>query len=943
MKKYLLIISLLFFSINLLSQVVTTTPGLPTANNAVTIVFDATQGNAGLAGYTGDVYAHTGVITDKSTSGSDWQYVIADWNTNLDKAKMTPLGNDKYELQITPDINSFYGVSSNDTVKKLAFVFRNADGSLTGKTASGGDIFVDVYQSGLNVTITSPSQQPFFVDANANFDINAEASQANSITLFIDGTQVSNTTNTTLTYTATAAASGTHWIVATAEDGTNTVRDSVYYVVRSNSPVAPLPSGVHDGINYIDNQTVTLVLHAPYKNSIYVIGDFNNWVASTSFLMNKTSSDSNDPETRFWITLTNLTASEEYAFQYLIDEDLKIAEPYADKILDPWNDKYIPEETYPNLKAYPEGKTEGIVSVFQTAQQTYNWNTSSFSAPAQEDLVVYELLIRDFTEHGNFQTMIDTINYLKNLGINAIELMPVNEFEGNDSWGYNPSFYFAVDKAYGTKNKFKELIDTCHAKGIAVIMDMVLNHSYGQSPLVQMYFDPNAGDWGQPTAQNPWYNETSPNSTYSWGYDFNHESPYTKAFVDSVNHYWLSEYKVDGFRFDFTKGFTNTPGDGWAYDAARIAILERMYDKIKTFNQNAYVIFEHLTDNSEETELANYGIMLWGNMNNNYSNASMGWNDNGSSDLNWAAYTSRGWNNPNLVSYMESHDEERMMYRNLNYGNESSDYSIKDLNTALKRIELSAAFFFTIPGPKMIWQFGELGYDVSIDYNGRVGKKPVLWNYYDQTDRYRLYQVFQALIKLKKEEQVFKTGDFSMDVLAEEKVIHLNDASMNVTIVGNFDVLARNINPNFQSTGNWYDYFSGDTLSVTNTSAEIKLEPGEYRIYTDKKLTTPDIVTSVKNINKKSVLKTLKVFPNPANSYTKIQIYSDTYIDRSEINIYNTQGVLVKKLYQGKLNKGNNEFIWNLSSDKGQKLSQGMYFIHVQSKNNINNTMIFIN
>ncbi len=943
MKKHLLILFLLFWSANIFAQIVTTSPTLPTANNAVTIVFDATQGSGGLAGYTGDVYAHTGVITDKSTSGSDWQYVIADWNTNLDKVKMTPLGNDKYELQITPDIISFYGVAAGDTVKKLAFVFRSADGSKTGKTASGGDIFVDVYEEGLNVSITAPTVQPFFVDANASFDITAEASLANSITLYIDGTQQSTTTNTTLTYTATAAASGTHWIVAVAEDGTDIVKDSAYYVVRTSSPVEALPNGVRDGINYIDDQTVTLVLHAPYKNSVYVMGDFNNWIVSTPFLMKKTSSDVNNPETRFWITLTGLTAGKEYAFQYLVDENLKIAEPYADKILDPWNDKYIPVETYPDLKPYPEGKTEGIVSVFQTAQQNYTWKITDFTAPKPDDLVVYELLIRDFTANENYQTMIDTIGYLKRLGINAIELMPVNEFEGNDSWGYNPAFYFAVDKAYGTKDKFKEFIDTCHAKGIAVIMDMVLNHSYGQSPLVQLYFDPDAGDWGQPTVQNLWYNQTSPNTSYSWGYDFNHESPYTKAFVDSVTHYWLSEYNVDGFRFDFTKGFTNTPGDGWAYDASRIAILKRMCDKIKSYKPDAYVILEHLTDNSEETELANYGMLLWGNMNNNYSEASMGWNDNGKSDLTWAAYTSRGWQKSNLLTYMESHDEERLMYRNLNYGNEGTDYSIKDLSTALKRIELAAAFFLSIPGPKMLWQFEELGYDISIDYNDRVGRKPILWNYYDEADRYRLYQVFQALIKLKKEEPVFETTDFTMDVAGEEKTIHLNDASMNVTVVGNFDVLARNINPDFQHTGEWYDYFSGDTLTVNNTGAEIKFEAGEYHIYTDKKLETPDIVAAVKKIDAKDELSRVKLYPNPATEYAKIQITTKDYQQVSSIEVYNLQGQNIRQLYYGKLDKGINEFTWDLKNDRGYKVSNGIYFIRIRTPKSINNTMIFIN
>jgi hypothetical protein len=199
------------------------------------------------------------------------------------------------------------------------------------------------------------------------------------------------------------------------------------------------------------------------------------------------------------------------------------------------------------------------------------------------------------------------------------------------------------------------------------------------------------------------------------------------------------------------------------------------------------------------------------------------------------------------------------------------------------------------------------------------------------------------LIKLKKEEAAFKTTDFSMDVTAEEKVIHLNDASMNVTIIGNFDILARNINPNFQSTGEWYDYFSGDTINVTNTTAEIKLEAGEYRIYTDKKLDTPDIVTSVKKISTENIFNSVKVFPNPATSYTKILVNADNYEEQASINIYNIQGVLVKQLYQGKLNKGNNEFIWDLSSTKGQKLTQGVYFIRIQSKNKVNNTMIFIN
>jgi 1,4-alpha-glucan branching enzyme len=175
--------------------------------------------------------------------------------------------------------------------------------------------------------------------------------------------------------------------------------------------------------------------------------------------------------------------------------------------------------------------------------------------------------------------------------------MPVNEFEGNESWGYNPSFYFAADKYYGPAGDLKAFIDACHNRGIAVIIDLVLNHSYGQSPLVQLYFDQGSG---KVTADNPWYNVDSPNPVFFWGYDFNHESQATQDFVDRVNRYWLEEFHVDGIRFDFTKGFTNTSGDGSAYDPARIAILSRMANEIWSFKEDAYVILEHLAGNQEE-------------------------------------------------------------------------------------------------------------------------------------------------------------------------------------------------------------------------------------------------------------------------------------------------------------------------------------------------------
>ena len=124
------------------AQIVTTTPPFPTESEEITIVFDATKGTAGLKGFTGDVYAHTGVITSKSTGSTDWRHTIAGWTENLPKAKMTKLGNDKWKLKITPNIREYYAVPDGESVKQMVFVFRSSNGSKEGKDTGGKDIFV---------------------------------------------------------------------------------------------------------------------------------------------------------------------------------------------------------------------------------------------------------------------------------------------------------------------------------------------------------------------------------------------------------------------------------------------------------------------------------------------------------------------------------------------------------------------------------------------------------------------------------------------------------------------------------------------------------------------------------------------------------------------------------------------------------------------------------
>lgn len=927
MMRKLIFFSILFFSaLSLSAQLITTDPFFPTDQDQVVITFRATEGNAGLAGYTGDVYAHTGVITSNSTSTSDWKYVIASWTTNLPKAKLQRIAPDVYTLTIGPNIRAYYAVPQNETILQLAFVFRSAGpvgGSvLEGKTEQNGDIFCKVYEEGLNISFVQPDSKQLLVESGDQVPILVASIAADSTVLFINNQRVAGTLTSQLNYTFVAGQSGSSTLKAFAYGVSATIADSVNIFVRPPLVVAAVPEGMKDGVNYINETSALIVLFAPYKEYVFAVGDFNNWQLSASNYM-KRSPDG----LRYWIEFNNLVPNQEYAYQFLIDGSLKVADPYSHKILDPWNDSYISEITYPNLKPYPSGKTNGIVSVLQTNRPDYQWQTTDFVPPSADELVIYELHIRDFVGSKRVATVKDTLDYLQRLGVNAIELMPINEFEGNDSWGYNPSFYFATDKAYGTTNDYKAFIDECHRRGIAVIIDMVLNHAFGQSPMVQMYLDGS----GQIAPNNPWFNQTCPHPPYCWGYDFNHQSAYTKAFVDRVNNFWLEEFKVDGFRFDFTKGFTNTQGDGSGYDASRIQILKRMADQIWTVNDKAFVILEHFAANTEEKELSNYGMMLWGNVTHAYNQATMGYVSD--SDLSWISYKKRGWSEPHLIGYMESHDEERQMYKNIKYGNNSNAaHNPRNLDIGVKRNASAAALFLLVPGPKMIWQFGELAYDFGINHcpdgsynnNCRTSQKPVRWDYRSEWNRKLLYNYYSSLIALKKSHPVFRTSDFSMDATQLTKKIFLNHTDMSVVVVANFDVVHKNITPGFPLTGTWYSYFGGDSLEVVDVNETILFNPGEFRVYTNKRLSTPDFV-GLDEMGE-GVDSGLQLYPNPAHNEVVVEM------DLQETGFYtleliNAYGKSVEKVIEERMTKGTVQ----LTLNDLNRFSRGLYFVRLDT------------
>ncbi len=861
MKKIFLFAAVLFISTLTYSQrLLSWTPEFPEENSTLATIVDCTKGNQGLlnfeGGNSGNVYVHVGLITSLSTGPSDWRYVKFTWGTADPAAKATPLGSNKYQYNIT-NIRTFFGVPAGETIKKVCIIFRNASGSLKQVNSDVSDMYLPVYGNGeyavrINLPPFEPRYIPWIEPINVNvggsLSITGVASANSSLVLKLNGNIIQTATNAnSISATPTISTACAQQVFLEGNNGTITVKDSFSFYIPPTTTVAPLPAGVQEGINYLPgNTSVTLVLYAPGKNNVVVIGDFSNWAVLCANQMNKTS-DGN----YFWMTIAGLTPGTEYAYQYLIDNSIKTADPYAQKVLDPDNDGFIDAVTYPNLKPYPTGLTTGIVSVLQTAEPPFNWQVNNFIKPDKRNLVIYELLIRDFTAQHSYQSLIDSLQYLKNIGINAIELMPINEFDGNESWGYNTSFYFVPDKYYGTKNKLKEFIDKCHQNGIAVILDVVYNHCTGNAPQAKMYWD--AAN-NRPAANNPWLNQTTPHA-YAFFNDFNHTSPATQYLVQRSLNHWLAEYKVDGFRFDLAKGFTQTQSNTTTienYDATRVANLKRYYDGTIPGHPGTYMILEFLgtLPSQEEQEYAAHGFMLWGNNNAVYNQCTMGYTSN--SDISPVVYNDpkRGFNNPAEVGYMESHDEERTMYKNITFGNSSGSYNVKTLSTALAREEAAAAVFFTVPGPKMIWQFEERGYDVPLNYGGsNVANKPPRWEYMTVPERRHLYDTYKSIIDLRlNNPAIFNSTSFTYDFYNNGglyKLFQIADPAnggLKVTVVANLDVVTQSRSVTFQATGNWVNYISngsgsgingatGTVFSLTAATQTISLQPGEYHIY----------------------------------------------------------------------------------------------------------------
>ncbi len=875
MKKFTLFSLLILLVTQFSLGQVSISPGAIEVDQPVTITVDLNSEASNCNGLNNPqkVYMHSGIGDNSNAFGFS---VIGNWGQDDGVGEMTNNGDGTYSITITPQ--EYYGLTQTqaDNATQIGMVFRNPDGTQELK-ASGCQDFI--FLVGLiNINILNPANDLVVLNSGDNLLVRANLRylgniEAGSFQVFFNDVQAANgngfpTFQTTLT---NITQSGTIRIVGSPFSTSEVGEGSFQVVISPTVTEQAKPAGTRDGINYDPNDATkaTLVVSAPGKEFIEVAGSFNNYTPTSDYLMKK------DPSTnQFWLELTGLTPGVMHHYQYWVYDTnpiagspslVKTADPYSTLVLSPFDDPGIPAASFPNIPAYPAGQ-QREVTVLQTGQTPYNWQVTNFEKPKMEDLVIYEVLIRDFDINRNYQDLINRIDYFKNLNVNAIQLMPVMEYEGNESWGYNTSFHMALDKYYGTPQKFKEFVDVCHQNGIAVILDIALNHAFGRNPLVRMWMDDPDGDgWGGPADDSPYFNKF-PTHSFNVGNDFNHQQPLTQEYTRRVVEHWITEYNIDGFRWDLTKGFTQNCGNGTFdgdfgctqnYQQDRVDVLKEYADYSWSLDDTHYVIFEHLGSDNEEQQWANYrinegkGIMLWGKMTDQYNELTMG--QNGNKNFDRAGHLSRGFNDKRLIAYAESHDEERLMYKNLQFGNSTnSSHDVKNLNVALSRMSALGAVTLTIPGPKMIWHFGELGMEQSIFTcnNGTVNepggggdckldtKPQPQWvnNWTSDALRSQIYNDWSRMNDLKINEPVFE-GDYTINSGGFTPKIFIFDTSIpndqlrNVIVYANFGVNSASVSTDFPYGGTWYDLMDEtNSTTIDGSTVNITLQAGEFRI-----------------------------------------------------------------------------------------------------------------
>lgn len=629
------------------------------------------------------------------------------------------------------------------------------------------------------VFFSAPKTDEVFAE---DFVITAKVSRAGSVSLWLDGKPLTYLNERPFEWLVKVEelGYGRHQLMARAFRGRQAAVAQVDFWRVPPVREEALPEDAPLGATAQEDGTVLFALHAPGKHFVSVVGDFNRWDPAADLM-------SFSPGGTWWLKRAIEPGVHQY--QYCIDGDKFLADPYSRDV--EWKDE-TGEETHVPEKAK---------SVLAVGQKSFEWTDQSFLRPPLDNLLIYEFFLPDVCPGQGFTGVIARLDYIKSLGVTAIEPLPVNEFTGATSWGYNPSFHFAPETTYGTPDQLRQLVDEAHRRGLAVIMDVVLNHMDYNSPLYQLY--------GLDYDASPYFHRFLGEN---WGFpDLRQDSAAFKRYVADMLRCWVEEYHVDGFRYDATrwvgwKGYNDWGASWFAYAA-------------KQAGSNSYQIAEHLPadpdlQNKTEMDSGWHDQFRW-QLRDMIRNAKL---NRGEFERIMDARKLGFSNSFQRVVYIESHDEERYL-RDL----DESGFSTEE---AVRRDVSALAIMLTAPGVAMVYageEFGESTPKV-------VGLNPLHWSNLDKPAFRGLLDDFRALATLRTSHPALRTEEvvFQTNALPDNVVVYeRNVPAAAVAVAANFGREEQSVPVILASAGPWANVLETNQLAIAGpTNLLVTLPPG---------------------------------------------------------------------------------------------------------------------
>ncbi|CAF0747629.1 unnamed protein product [Adineta steineri] len=421
--------------------------------------------------------------------------------------------------------------------------------------------------------------------------------------------------------------------------------------------------------------------------------------------------------------------------------------------------------------------------------EEFHWKYDQIKLPENKQLVLYEMFVQDFADNGQFSGVINKLDYLVELGINAIELTPIMGIEEaeNDTWGYLPSHFFSIRSSYGTKNDLKLLVDECHSRKIR-------------------YYK----------------GKHHPDDPYNWGpelnYDFQDQQlkvePAVK-FISDVVKYWFEEFHLDGIRFDAAKQMDNFEILG------RLDRLARSIRSDQLFLSQA----EYVPENKDICKENGGPVdVCWSASFHHWLTGFLTLNKDQMTKHGTLSDLKYSFSSKNLVNYLSCHDNERLLH---DIGKKDSD--------AFIRMETAVIHLFTSVGIPMIWQGEELGEDRQIDVlKDKKKHYPMPWNFLQKDFNRRLFNLFQNLIKLRRSNKDLQEGPINFFFEDENNRILAYSRGLNLIIITNFDQKPKlkYIISNLPQQGKWIDYLTNEQVDVDQVNnLTLTLLPFQSRLF----------------------------------------------------------------------------------------------------------------